>query len=150
MGKRKALIAGNWKMNTTVVDGCQLAVDVSSACTDFTDREMHWENFPIFPPPLYFTAPTNNFGIAGSQIGMYIAVVLLAIGRRHQHPHVAADYLCACVAEGFFSSGVKNFYEASLIDDDERIDSRFDNAIEAPLSVIESLLQALRFRGLHR
>jgi triosephosphate isomerase len=40
MGKRKALIAGNWKMHTTVVDGCQLAVDVSSACTDFTDREV--------------------------------------------------------------------------------------------------------------
>ncbi len=40
MGKRKALIAGNWKMHTTVVDGCQLAVDVSKACTDFTDREV--------------------------------------------------------------------------------------------------------------
>ena len=40
MGKRKALIAGNWKMHTTVVDGCQLAVDISSACTDFTDREV--------------------------------------------------------------------------------------------------------------
>lgn len=40
MGKRKALIAGNWKMHTTVVDGCQLAVDISSACKDFTDREV--------------------------------------------------------------------------------------------------------------
>jgi triosephosphate isomerase len=40
MGKRKALIAGNWKMHTTVVDGCQLAVDISSACTDVTDREV--------------------------------------------------------------------------------------------------------------
>jgi triosephosphate isomerase (TIM) len=40
MGKRKALIAGNWKMHTTVVDGCRLAVDVASACTDFTDREV--------------------------------------------------------------------------------------------------------------
>jgi triosephosphate isomerase len=40
MGKRKALMAGNWKMHTTVVDGCQLAVDVASACTDFTDREV--------------------------------------------------------------------------------------------------------------
>ncbi|MCP4338104.1 MAG: triose-phosphate isomerase [Desulfobulbaceae bacterium] len=40
MGKRKSLIAGNWKMHATVVDGCQLAVDVSSACTDFTDREV--------------------------------------------------------------------------------------------------------------
>jgi len=40
MGKRKALLAGNWKMHTTIVDGCQLAVDVSKACTDFTDREV--------------------------------------------------------------------------------------------------------------
>lgn len=40
MGKRKALMAGNWKMHTTVVDGCQLAVDVASACADFTDREV--------------------------------------------------------------------------------------------------------------
>jgi triosephosphate isomerase len=40
MGKRKALIAGNWKMHTTVVDGCRLAVDISSACTDVTDREV--------------------------------------------------------------------------------------------------------------
>ena len=29
MGKRKALMAGNWKMHTTVVDGCRLAVDVA-------------------------------------------------------------------------------------------------------------------------
>ena len=40
MGKRKALMAGNWKMHTTAVDGCQLAVDVASACADFTDREV--------------------------------------------------------------------------------------------------------------
>lgn len=40
MGKRKALLAGNWKMYTTIVDGCQLAVDVSKACDDFTDREV--------------------------------------------------------------------------------------------------------------
>lgn len=40
MGKRKALMAGNWKMHTTVVDGCQLAVEVAKACTDFTDREV--------------------------------------------------------------------------------------------------------------
>lgn len=40
MGQRKAIIAGNWKMHATVVDGCQLAVDVASACSDFDDREV--------------------------------------------------------------------------------------------------------------
>lgn len=37
---RKALIAGNWKMHMTTVEGCQLAADVSKACSEFTDREV--------------------------------------------------------------------------------------------------------------
>ncbi|MFH0781960.1 MAG: triose-phosphate isomerase [Pseudomonadota bacterium] len=40
MGKRKALIAGNWKMHTTVVDGCRLAIDVAKTCKKFDDREV--------------------------------------------------------------------------------------------------------------
>lgn len=40
MGKRNALIAGNWKMHTTVVDGCRLAMDVAKACADYPDREV--------------------------------------------------------------------------------------------------------------
>ncbi len=40
MSTRRALMAGNWKMHTTVVDGTRLAVDVASACTDFTDRDV--------------------------------------------------------------------------------------------------------------
>ncbi|MDK9707047.1 MAG: triose-phosphate isomerase [Desulforhopalus sp.] len=40
MGTRKALIAGNWKMYTTVVDGCRLALDVAKTCSDFGDREV--------------------------------------------------------------------------------------------------------------
>jgi len=40
MAKRKALMAGNWKMHTTVVDGCRLAVDVAGACGDLTDRDV--------------------------------------------------------------------------------------------------------------
>ncbi|EKD39086.1 MAG: hypothetical protein ACD_75C00516G0012 [uncultured bacterium] len=40
MGKRIALIAGNWKMHTTVVDGCRLAMDVAKACAEYTDREV--------------------------------------------------------------------------------------------------------------
>jgi triosephosphate isomerase (TIM) len=40
MGTRKALIAGNWKMYTTVVDGCRLALDVAKTCSEFSDREV--------------------------------------------------------------------------------------------------------------
>lgn len=38
--KRKAMIAGNWKMNTTIVDGCKLAKEVQEQCKDYDDREV--------------------------------------------------------------------------------------------------------------
>jgi triosephosphate isomerase len=40
MSKRKALIAGNWKMHTTAVDGCELALNICSVCNDYQDREV--------------------------------------------------------------------------------------------------------------
>lgn len=33
-------MAGNWKMHTTLVDGCKLAIDVAKQCTAYTDREV--------------------------------------------------------------------------------------------------------------
>jgi triosephosphate isomerase len=61
MEKRKALIAGNWKMHTTVVDGCQLAVDISGACTDFTDREV------LLAPPYTVMSEVSHI-LKGSRI----------------------------------------------------------------------------------
>jgi triosephosphate isomerase len=40
MVKRKALMAGNWKMHTAVVDGCKLASDVAKQCGSYEDREV--------------------------------------------------------------------------------------------------------------
>ena len=37
---RKSLIAGNWKMHTTVVEACQLAAEIAKTCSEFTDREV--------------------------------------------------------------------------------------------------------------
>ena len=37
---RKALIAGNWKMHTTVIEACQLAAAVAKTCSNYTDREV--------------------------------------------------------------------------------------------------------------
>lgn len=39
MQKRRALIAGNWKMHTTLVDACQLASNVAQACKSVSDRD---------------------------------------------------------------------------------------------------------------
>lgn len=38
--KRISLIAGNWKMHTTIPEACLLAAEVSKFCTDLEDREV--------------------------------------------------------------------------------------------------------------
>ncbi|NNK97351.1 MAG: triose-phosphate isomerase, partial [Desulfobacterales bacterium] len=40
MQKRRALIAGNWKMHTTLVDACQLASNVAQVCQGVSDRDV--------------------------------------------------------------------------------------------------------------
>ncbi len=37
---RRALIAGNWKMHTTVMDACHLAADIARLCADVPDRDV--------------------------------------------------------------------------------------------------------------
>ncbi len=61
MAKRKALIAGNWKMHTTVVDGCQLAVDVAKSCTGFEDREI------VIAPPFTILSEVSHV-VKGTEI----------------------------------------------------------------------------------
>ncbi len=38
--KRRALIAGNWKMHTTVMDACHLAAAIAGQCADVPDRDV--------------------------------------------------------------------------------------------------------------
>ncbi len=38
--KRRPLIAGNWKMHTTVMDACRLAVDIAKKYTNTADRDV--------------------------------------------------------------------------------------------------------------
>ena len=58
--KRKALIAGNWKMHTTLVDGCALAAGVAKAFTDRQDREVL-----IAPPYTIISEVSHVIGDSG-------------------------------------------------------------------------------------
>lgn len=61
MIKRKALIAGNWKMHCAVVDGCRLASDIAKACDDLSDREV------LLAPPATILSEVSHV-LAGTGI----------------------------------------------------------------------------------
>ena len=54
MAKRKIMIAGNWKMHTTAVDGCRLAVAIAKSCGTLTDREI------MLAPPFTILAEVSH------------------------------------------------------------------------------------------
>lgn len=59
--KRKAMIAGNWKMNTTVIDGCKLAKEVEAQCKDYDDREV------VLAPPFTILSEVSHV-LQGSSV----------------------------------------------------------------------------------
>ena len=59
--ERRPLIAGNWKMHTTVAEAEQLAAAVARAAGDQTDRDVM-----IAPPYTSLTAVSKV--LAGSQV----------------------------------------------------------------------------------
>jgi len=61
---RKALIAGNWKMYMTLVEGCRLAADIADKCSDFTDREVL-----IAPPCTILSEVSHVVGDTSIMIG---------------------------------------------------------------------------------
>jgi triosephosphate isomerase (TIM) len=58
---RRALIAGNWKMHTTVMDACHLAADIARLCADVPDRDV------LLAPPFTVLSEVSHV-IRDSQI----------------------------------------------------------------------------------
>jgi len=54
MMQRKALIAGNWKMHTTLVDGCSLATGVAKSFEGKNDREV------LIAPPFTIVSEVSH------------------------------------------------------------------------------------------
>lgn len=62
--KRRPLLAGNWKMHTTVLDACHLAADIAKTCVGLEDRDV------VLAPP--FTV-LNQVAHIVAETGIFLA-----------------------------------------------------------------------------
>ena len=60
-----------------------------------------------------------------------VGVVLLVIGRRHQHVDVASQDLVFAVAEQAFRGWIERLDAAAFVDDDDAVYRRFDDRAPA-------------------
>ena len=68
------------------------------------------------------------------QIALEIAVVALAIGRRHQHADVLADHLVRAVAEQPLGRRAERLHDPALVDDDHRVGHGVEDRLEMGLA----------------
>ena len=82
-------------------------------------------------------ADADDLGLAGREIAREVAVVLLVIGRRHQHADIAADDLVCGIAEQPLGAGVERLDAAAGVDHDDAVDGRIDDRQQPRIQFLE-------------
>ena len=95
---------------------------VPLAGAHLADRQLHREGRAVLALADHDAADADDAPLAGGEIALEIAVVLLAIGRRHQHADVLADDLAGGIAEQPLGRRAEaTAMRAALVDDDHRV-----------------------------
>ena len=95
--------------------------------SQFADRQVHGEGRAVLALAHHDTADADDAALAGRQVALEVAVVLLAVRRRHQHPDVPADHFVCHVAKQTLGGRADRFDAAPFVDDDHRIGNRLEN-----------------------
>ena len=91
------------------------------------DGQVERKDAAVAAAARHLPADADDPGVAGRHVAAQIAVVLVVVGRRHQHVDVAADDLGARISEQPFGSGIERLDVPALIDDDDPVDRRIDD-----------------------
>lgn len=136
MTERKALIAGNWKMHTTVVDGCRLATDIAATCREYNDREV------LLAPPFTILSEVSH---VTRETGIIIASQNVCWEEKGAFTGEIAPMM---VKDAGGSAAIVGHSERRLIfgESDEMINSRVKGGLNAGLLMIFCIGETLEER----
>ena len=98
------------------------------------DRELHGEGRAVLTLADHEPADADDATLSGLQIAFDVAVMILPVGRRHQHLDVFSDRFSDGVAELSFGRRAERVDDSPLVDDDHRIGNGFENRCEMRLA----------------
>ncbi len=104
-----------------------------AARAHLTDRKLHRERRAVLALADDDAADADDPPLAGPQIAREIAVVILAIGRRHQPVDVGPEHLAGGIAEQALGCGAERLDETLFIDDDHRVGNGVEDRFEVCL-----------------
>lgn len=140
MAQRRPLIAGNWKMHTTIAEGVQLAKSVAAACTGCDDRDV------LLAPPF-----TSIAAIAGE---VAESSIIIAAQNVHWDKKGAftAEISPAMLKDAGATAAIIGHSERRQIfhETDEMINKRVLNSLEDGLLTILCIGETLEEREQER
>src|SRR5262245_56141107 len=109
-------------------------IDRLSIQSSLADGQVHRERLAVLAPAHDLTADAEDPFFGGRPITGQVYVMLLAVGRGHQHLHVPANSLFCWIAEETFAGGVVDLYRAVRIDDNDAVDGGRDQRSKEGIS----------------
>ena len=115
----------------TVADVVDHAGEIPAAFGfEFADRQMQRESRTILAPPTHFSTDADDLFDAGPGVVGDVAIVLGAVGLRHEDLDVLPDELRGAVPEQPFGRRIDRLDQAAVIDGDDGRDRQLQDAPE--------------------
>ena len=100
----------------------------------------------VLAQPGHRAADADDLGGVSVEVVGKVAVVLLVVGRGHQHVEVAADHLVGLPAENPFGGGVVALHDAVRVDREDGVQRMIEHREKACLALL-ALAECLAQRG---
>lgn len=102
---------------------------------DFANRKLHGELLAVLPESGDFTSDADDAGLAGSQVFLNVAGVLLLMGGGHEEAYIFANDFFGGIAKHPGGSVIKGDDFSLIVDEDDALDGGFQNGGEEGLGV---------------
>ena len=126
-----------------VKDAGELAL---AANGQFADRQANGQHASVFAKRGHITSHADDLRDTRIEIVRQIAVVIVPVGRRHQHADVLADHFGGGITEELFGTEIERFDTPARIDQNDGVDGGIDDRPQA----LFTLPETCRWRGCAR
>src|SRR6516164_8595311 len=107
---------------------------VTVARSHFPHRQLHREGRAVLALADHDAPDSNDSPLSGPQILLDVAIVILPVGRRHQHLDVFSNHFRRGIAEQPFRRRAERLHDSVLADDDHRIRHGIEDRREMSLA----------------
>ena len=108
----------------------QLAVHL-----ELGDCQVYREDRAVLALCLQLPANADDARLAGHEVALDVAVVMMAVGRRHEHGDVRAQQLLRAIAEKPLGGGIHRLDDAVTVDGDDGVHGRIQERAQPRLRV---------------